>query len=149
KGTTLITLDELLTICPKNLYLNIEIKNIPVIYYGIEKILLDCLKKHNRMHRVLISSFDHVALANVQTLAPDIELGMLFYYRMLAPWNYATDSGLRITSIHPNQLYVDQTFVQACKQQGYRVYPFTVNTEERYRELISFGVDGVFSNNPG
>lgn len=147
KGTTLITLDELLKICPEDLILNIEIKNIPVIYDGIEEILLDCLKKHHRMHGVLISSFDHVALANVQKLAPDMDLGMLFYYRMLAPWEYAANSGLRITSLHPNQIYVDQTFVQSCKGLGFKVYPFTVDSEERYRELVSFGVDGVFSNN--
>lgn len=148
KGATLITLEELLAICPDDLILNIEIKNIPIIYAGIERILLDCLKQHNRMHHVIISSFDHVALANVQEIAPDMELGMLFYYRILRAWEYAKQSGLRISSIHPNQVYVDQTFVQECKRLGYKIYPYTVNTEDRYQELVSFGVDGVFSNSP-
>lgn len=148
QGTTLSTLDELLAICPQDLLLNIEIKNIPVIYPGIEHILLDCLKQHNRIDHVIISSFDHMALAKMQELEPNIRLGMLFYYRMLHPWDYANSSGLNITSIHPNQVYVDQTFVQECKRLGYEVYPFTVNTKDRYEELISYGVDGVFSNNP-
>ncbi|MGY0691307.1 glycerophosphodiester phosphodiesterase [Virgibacillus sp. FSP13] len=147
-GTTLITLEELLAICPNDVILNIEIKSIPVIYDSIERILLDCLKQHDRMENVIISSFDHVSLANVQKLAPDMELGMLFYYRILQAWEYAKHSGLRISSIHPNQVYLDQTFVQECKRLGYKVYPYTVNGKDRYKELIEFGVDGVFSNNP-
>ncbi|MBT2216736.1 glycerophosphodiester phosphodiesterase [Virgibacillus dakarensis] len=146
KGTTLITLEELLAICPDDIMLNIEIKNIPIIYNGIERILLNCLKEHDRMENVIISSFDHVALANVQELAPKMELGMLFYYRILRAWEYAKNSGLRISSIHPNQVYVDQTFVQECKRLGYKIFPYTVNTGERYEELVGFGVDGVFSN---
>jgi glycerophosphoryl diester phosphodiesterase len=73
---------------------------------------------------------------------------MLFYYRIFKPWDYAKNSGLNITSIHPNQVYTDQDFVDNCKAAGYPVYPFTVNTIDRFNELMGFGVDGVFSNNP-
>lgn len=148
-GTTLPTLEEVLDICPENLLLNIEIKNIPVIYDGIERRLLDTLAGYHRTENVMISSFDHVALKNVQDINPNIDLGMLFYYRMLNPWDYAANSGLNIRSLHPNQVYVDQTFVQECKKKGYEVYPFTVSDRVRYEELVGFGVDGVFSNAPG
>ncbi|SFE11254.1 glycerophosphoryl diester phosphodiesterase [Lentibacillus persicus] len=147
-GTTLPTLDEVLDICPPELFLNIEIKNIPVIYDGIERRLLNTLNAHNRLENVIISSFDHVALKKVQDMHPGIDLGMLFYYRMLEPWIYAANSGLNIRSLHPNHVYVDQTFVQESKQQGYEVYPFTVNDTKRYDELLQYGVDGVFSNEP-
>ncbi|GAB4073150.1 glycerophosphodiester phosphodiesterase [Barrientosiimonas marina] len=146
-GVSLPTLDEVLAICPETVLLNIEIKNIPVLYEGIERRLLETLEAHNRGN-VMISSFDHVALKRIQTLNPAIDLGMLFYYRLLRPWDYAVSSGLRIRSLHPNQVYVDQTFVQACRQLGYEVYPFTVNDPARYQELVDAGVDGVFSNNP-
>ncbi|SDQ14537.1 glycerophosphodiester phosphodiesterase [Virgibacillus salinus] len=147
-GVTLPTLEEVLKICPPDLLLNIEIKNIPVIYDGIEQILLDTLHEHDRLKNLVISSFDHVALKKVQEINSNIQLGMLFYYRILNPWDYANTSGLNISSIHPNQVYVDQTFVQECKQNGYSVYPFTVNNVGRYEELLEYGVDGVFSNEP-
>ena len=148
-GTSLPTLEEVLDICPESLFLNIEVKNIPVIYEGIEHILLDTLTAYQRTENLIISSFDHVALKKVQDMNPDIDLGMLFYYRMLRPWDYAANSGLNIRSLHPNHIYVDQTFVQESKRQGYGVYPFTVSDFDRYEELIGFGVDGVFSNEPG
>lgn len=149
KGVTLPTLEEVLDICSEDLLLNIEIKNIPVIYNEIEKILLDTLEQHGRLDNLIISSFDHVALKNVQKLNPEIPLGMLFYYRILNAWDYAKNSGLNIRSIHPNQVYVNQTFVEECKRLGYEVYPYTVNDWNRYEELLGFGVDGVFSNAPG
>ncbi|WP_164667642.1 glycerophosphodiester phosphodiesterase [Virgibacillus doumboii] len=148
-GITPSTLEEVLDISPEGLLLNIEIKNIPVIYDGIEKILLDTLEKHNRLENLIISSFDHVALENVQELNPEIPLGMLFYYRILNAWDYAKNCGLNISSIHPNQVYTDQKFVAECKKLGYEVYPYTVNSMKRYEELVAYGVDGVFSNEPG
>lgn len=147
-GIVIPTLEEVLNICPANICLNIEIKNIPVIYGGIEKILFSTLEKYGRLKNVMISSFDHVALKKVQALNLDIPLGMLFYYRILNTWDYAYNSGLKIKSIHPNQVYVDQQFVNECKRKGYKVYPYTVSDRDRYDELLEFGVDGVFSNNP-
>lgn len=147
-GVTLPTLEEVLEICPTSVKLNIEIKNIPIIYPGIEEKLIDYLKQFNLLNHVLISSFDHVSLQKVQQIAPEAELGMLFYYRLLREWDYAKKSGLKISSIHPNHVYIDESYVAACKKNGFKVIPYTVNTVERYNELIDFGVDGVFSNNP-
>ena len=148
KNVSLPTLEEVLAICPRNIKLNIEIKNIPIIHEGIENILINCLREHDLLDDVIISSFDHVALKNIQDIAPEVELGMLFYYRILKAWDYAKNSGLHIHSIHPNDVYTDRAFVETCKECGYKVYPYTVNSVERYEELLDFGVDGVFSNNP-
>src|SRR5699024_7387182 len=97
---------------------------------------------------VWISSFDHLALKNVQEQASHYPIGLLFYYRMLRPWDYAKQSGLEVNSIHPNEVYVDEEFVTACHAAGYKVYPYTVNKKHDYDKMIAAGVDGVFSNNP-
>ncbi|WP_175618769.1 glycerophosphodiester phosphodiesterase [Oceanobacillus kimchii] len=141
-------LENVLELVPEDIYLNIEIKNIPVLYDGIEERVLSCLSYYNRLNRVIISSFDHVALQKIHALNSHIPLGMLFHYRLLDTWKYVQQSNLPIYSIHLNHVFVDQTFVQYCKQAGYHVYPYTVNDMERYEQLISYGVDGVFSNNP-
>src|SRR5699024_3847373 len=102
KGVTLAALSDILTSCPKDVLLNIEIKNIPVIYDEIEEKLLHCLRKHHRLENIIISSFDHLALKKIQQLNPDIPIGLLFYYRILEPWNYTKHCGLDIYSIHPH-----------------------------------------------
>ncbi|SHG17182.1 glycerophosphodiester phosphodiesterase [Ornithinibacillus halophilus] len=148
EGTSLTTLEEVLEICPEDTLLNIEIKNIPVIYEGIEEILVNCLRDHNRFQNIIISSFDHHALQKVQALEPSLKLGLLIYYRMVNPWEYAKNCGLNLTSVHPLQTWTDQQFIEEFHNLGLKVYPFTVNEEKRYKELIDLGVDGVFSNTP-
>lgn len=147
-GTTLPTLEEVLSICPDTVLINIEIKNIPVIYDGIEEILLHKLEEKKRLDNIIISSFDHVALQKIQKLNSQIPIGMLFHYRILDTWEYAKMSDLNIYSIHPNHVFVDKDFIENCHTNGYKVYPYTVNSLDRYHKLVEFGVDGVFSNNP-
>lgn len=148
EGETLATLDEILSICPHEVLLNIEIKNIPVIYQGIEEKLLCCLEKHQRIENSIVSSFDHVALQHFQNLHAEMKLGMLFYYRMVRPWEYIRNSGMNVYSFHPNKVTVDKEMIEASHDAGLKVYPYTVNEMTEYKALIEAGVDGVFSNNP-
>ena len=148
KGETLATLDEILALCPKEVLLNIEIKNIPVIYKGIEEKLLHCLERHQRLNHTIVSSFDHVALQNIQELNADVKVGVLFYYRMIKPWEYIKNSGLKAYSIHLNDVTVDEETIKRSHDAGLKIYAYTVNEFSRYKELIEAGMDGVFSNNP-
>lgn len=148
-GETLATFEEVLDILPDDLLLNIEIKNIPVIYDGIEEKLISTLQKYDRLDNIIISSFDHAALEKVQKLAPQIPLGLLLYYRILKPWEYAKNCGLHLTSVHPHVSYTDQQLIQEFHELGLKVYPYTVSDMDTYEKLVKLGVDGVFSNNPG
>ncbi|HLQ96754.1 MAG TPA: glycerophosphodiester phosphodiesterase family protein [Pseudogracilibacillus sp.] len=148
EGETLATLSEILSVCPSEVLLNIEIKNIPVIYQGIEEKLLYCLEKHQRIDNSIVSSFDHAALQNLQNLHSEIKLGMLFYYRILRPWEYIQNSGLNVYSFHPNIVTVDKEMIKASHDAGLKIYPYTVNEMTSYNALMEAGADGVFSNNP-
>lgn len=148
EGETLATLGEILSVCPSEVLLNIEIKNIPVIYQGIEEKLLYCLEKHQRIDNSIVSSFDHAALQNLQNLHSEIKLGMLFYYRILRPWEYIQNSGLNVYSFHPNIVTVDKEMIKASHDAGLKIYPYTVNEMTSYNALMEAGADGVFSNNP-
>lgn len=147
-GETVATLKEVLDVIPKEVKVNVEIKNIPVIYEGIEEKVLDLLTEYDRLDNVVISSFDHQALKTIQQLNQDVEIGLLFGHRILEPWNYAKNTGLKLASVHPLYSIVDQEFVDEFHALGLKVYPYTVDEEEDYERLRALGVDGVFSNNP-
>jgi glycerophosphoryl diester phosphodiesterase len=148
RAIRIATLDEVLEVVPNDIVLNIEIKNIPVIYKGIETILLDCLENHRREDNVIISSFDHLTLQKIQHLAPHLPIGLLLYYRLLRPAEYARNCGLDIYSIHPMHTWTDKELIEACHFLGCKVFPFAVDNEQQYEHLLKLGVDGVFSNNP-
>lgn len=148
KHEKLATLDEMLEVIPKEILLNVEIKNDPIIYDRISELLLATLQKHDRTDHIIISSFDHETLQYFQEEAPEIPLGLLFEHRIIRPWEYAKYTGLDVYSIHPYDIHVDEAFIQSCHQAGYKVYPYTVNDIETYEQFKAWGVDGVFSNNP-
>lgn len=148
EGVTLATLEEVLQMVPKDIVLNIEIKNRPIVYEGIEEILIDCLQQYNRLDNVLISSFDHAALKKVHNIEPNLKLGLLLNHKFPKPWIYAKNCGMNITSIHPSIKFTNRKLVDESHKLGYKVYPYTVNKVKTYNRLMNIGVDGVFSNNP-
>lgn len=144
----LATLEEVLEIIPKEIQLNIEIKNAPIMYENIEAILLACLRHRERTENTIISSFDHQTLVRIQQEEPNIMIGLLLKQQIIKPWQYAQNSGLNVYSIHPNKIHVNQEFIVSCHDAGYKVFPYTVNEIATYEQLASWGIDGVFSNNP-
>lgn len=148
EGVTFATLEEVVAFCPSDVLLNIEIKNIPYFYEGIEKKVVDCLKAHDRVENTLISSFDHKALKRMEELAPEIPLGLLFMDNILDPWSYAKHCGIQVYSLHPRYQFVDKTYMEKCHEEGFKVFPWTVDDEDVHQYLLSIGVDGIISNNP-
>jgi glycerophosphoryl diester phosphodiesterase len=147
-GESLATLDELLELVPRETILNIEIKNSEGWNERIEEVVLAKLEKFNRKENVIVSSFDHMTLAKFHELAPEIPIGLLFMYSFIKPWEYAKHSGMDVFSIHPNVRHTTKELIEGCHKAGFEVYPFTVNKMSVYERLVSWGVDGVFSNNP-
>src|SRR5699024_8402340 len=71
-------LQEVIDILPESVFLNIEIKNSPIVHTGIEQKLVDLLGKNNRLNDTLISSFDHESLYTIKKLAPELKIGIIY-----------------------------------------------------------------------
>src|SRR5699024_613056 len=126
-GESLATLDEILELVPRDVLLNIEIKNIPLLHEGIEEILLKCVDTPDRRDNMNVSSADHNAPETFHELSPDLPIGLLFYYRFIRPWDYAKMTGLDIYSLHPNGVYMTEELIESIHDAGYKVFPYTIN----------------------
>ena len=51
-------------------------------------------------------------------------------------------------SYHPNESFVTTSIIEKLKACGYRIFPYTVNDEERMLNLIQMGVNGIISDEP-
>ncbi|GAB2537752.1 glycerophosphodiester phosphodiesterase [Gracilibacillus alcaliphilus] len=147
KGTSFVTLEEILELLPEDIILNIEIKHAKV-HQGIEAMLIDRLQNHNLEDQTIISAFDHNSLRKVQRIAPNIRVGLLYLHHLPQLWDHVKQSSLEVYSVHPSQDWTDQQIIEECHKLGCKVFPFTVNDLERYDQLRSYGVDGVFTDNP-
>ena len=94
----------------------------------------------------LISSFDIDALRLCHSIAPEMPLGLLID-KWQSDWlDLARE--LNCFSIHINHKALTKARVAEIKQQGYRLYAYTVNRKRLAEKLLSWGVDAVFTDYP-
>ena len=127
-------------------FLNIEIKNGPIFYPGIEQAVADAVKKYNISQRTIISSFNHYSLVEIRKLMPEIKTAPLYMAGLYEPWEYARSMGA--CAIHPLFYNIVPEVMKGCKTNGILVNPFTVDQPEHIKAMISAGVDGIITNVP-
>ncbi len=147
KDERMPTLDEVLwLISGWDGLLNIEIKNGPVFYPGIEKAVADAVVKYNRTNRTIISSFNHYSLVEIRKYEPEIKTAPLYMAGLYEPWKYAGSMGS--TAIHPLFYNIVPEVMKGCKQNNIMVNPFTVDQPDHIRAMAAAGVDGIITNVP-
>ncbi len=140
------TLEEVIDAVPAHIILNIELKNCPHKYEGIEEEVIAILKRKNSFNRVIISSFDHFALEKVKKTSPKIKTGMLYE----GGWIFFRDEvrHLDVYSIHPAIDTIDVQQLQWARSQGLQVYPWVAKNIKDILFLKKYNIaDGVMVNN--
>lgn len=126
--------------------LNIEIKNGPVFYPGIERAVVDAIDKYKLAGRTIISSFNHYSLAEIRKINPGIKTAPLYMAGLFEPWDYARRLGAY--AIHPLFYNIVPEVMNGCKLNNIKVNPFTVDRPEHIRAMAAAGVDGIITNVP-
>lgn len=147
QGEALLFLDDLLAIVTElDLGLNLELKINPDIDDTLQaEALWTALKiHHRRFDRFVVSSFHHDSLKKLRHDSPKLAIGML--YKQL-PKQITDDMAL----IAPVSIHCDHTPINSVDDlktitANYPVYCFTVNESERFKQLIEWGVSGIFSD---
>ena len=147
-GQRIPTLDEVLAWARRcNTIVDIEIKNAPVYYAGIEAAVVDAVRRHDMTEQVIVISFDHAAVKQVKALEPRVATGVLFAGRPV-------DGGLGMArqaqadAVLPHWAYVTETDVAAAHAAGLSVAPWASSDPDVLRQLIAAGVDAIGTNHP-
>ncbi len=148
-GETIPTLEEAIDLLGElGLGANVEIKADPGDERAVAQSVADILQAAwpGHLPPPLVSSFDMPVLAAVAEAAPEIALGMLC--DTIAPdW---LDQAQRVSAvtIHCDHVTISHDRVAEIRAAGYPLLCYTVNRPERARELIQWGVTGVFTDVP-
>ena len=95
----------------------------------------------------LISSFDHAALALVHAAAPDLAIGVIVP-ALAHDWRAAYDA-LSAATLHVGDRGLTAEGVSSPIAEGIEIGVYTVNDPARAKELLSWGIAGIFSDCPG
>ena len=141
-GEDIPTLTDVIKLVSGKAGLNLEIKS-----EGAGLATAEYLASSDYHGYVLVSSFHEDEVRSVRKMMPRVPTSLIFdVFSVLDVPSYA-DEGFKVISLRKNTVSVD--LIDACHERGIEVYVWTVDDEEEMRRLISWGVDGIYSNRPG
>ncbi|MRX48570.1 glycerophosphodiester phosphodiesterase [Pedobacter puniceum] len=110
------------------------------------KRLMKVIKKKGIIDRLIIQSFDPRSLEIVHQKYPQVKTAYLVSKGSLE--NHLKDLSFKPAIYSPAYKLVTKEMIEACKKQGIKVIPWTINTEEEIEKLKELGVDGIISDYP-
>lgn len=149
-GIGIPTLEEALeVIIELGLAINMEIKPCPGREVETAEVALDILSRvWDEPERLIVSSFSEVSLEVAKDMAPEWARGYLIdevpqnWREMVRHLQAAT------VNINGNRPETTQGFIEEIIDEGYGILAYTVNDPAKARQLLGWGVDGVFTDLP-
>lgn len=151
KGVGVPLLEDLLRQFP-NQKMSIEVKEP-----GYEEIVVDVLKKHGAIDRVVLASFNYDVLKRLRVLSP---ASFSSFSKKEMKWTYVANLvGLPFLAPKKGNIMhvplwaegieiVTQKLIDTAHSRGLFVQVWTIDDEDMMRQLISMGVDGIISDAP-
>ncbi|HDR7321022.1 TPA: glycerophosphodiester phosphodiesterase [Bacillus toyonensis] len=142
-------LKEIIEMFGHNANYYIETKS-PDEYPGMEEKLLEIIKYYQISDKVITQSFSEESLQKIHSLHANIPLVQLLSYQKSVQLNELEIEKYKTYCIGlgMNYKYIDSAYVKKIKKHGLEVHPFTVDNEKDMKKLLSWGVDGMFTNYP-
>lgn len=126
---------------------DIEIKNAPIYYAGIEEAVVESLDRAGMAEQVIVISFDHRSVQRLKALDGRIVTGVLYAARPV-------DGGLGLAraaqadAVLPHWAYVRREDVEVAHDAGLAVAPWASSDPAVLGNLIAAGVDAIGTNHP-
>ena len=140
------TLTEVINLVNRRCFINIELKGIGTAKPVIDLITHYISEKNWKYSDFLVSSFDWKMLEEVQSLNPKISIGVLTEEDIKDALAFAKK--IYAFSIHPHFALLSKENVALMQENGFDVYPWTVNSKEAIQKIKTLNVNGIISDFP-
>jgi glycerophosphoryl diester phosphodiesterase len=156
-GVEAPTLEELFQKFPQMRYV-IEIKKSQI---PIDKPLCELVRKYGMQNKVMVASFHDEAMANFRAICPEVATSgsrnEVTPFVLLSKLNWT--GFLRSPQFQSLQVpyetkesygipILTRRFIEQAHARNVRIEPWTVDDPELMKEYISWGVDGIITDNP-
>jgi glycerophosphoryl diester phosphodiesterase len=147
-GERIPTLAEVFESLGQRCLINVELTNYASPRDSLPQRVAQLVRDFHLEARVLLSSFNPIALRAARRRAPELPLGLLVgptqagwtrrVFPILAPHE----------AFHPHESLIREETVRSLHRGGRKVVPWTVDRPERIRGLLSQGVDAIITDDP-
>ena len=142
------TLTDVLQTVETPLFVNIELKGLNTAQ-ATSKIITNLSKSTSwRLENFIISSFNWNELEQFRSIDKNTPVGVLLSNSMSI--NEAIEFGKKINAqaIHPNFQLLNEKTVKKIKNNGFKIYTWTVNSKDDINYMKKLKVDGIISDFP-
>jgi glycerophosphoryl diester phosphodiesterase len=145
-GEKIPLLQEVIELALGKVGLVIEIKQLPVLYEGLEEKLVNMLRQLGAVAECAVVSFNHAAIHGLRKMEPGLQLGILEGARPLHPATLLREAGADVYSPHWGA--TDPQVVQEVHAAGGAVGVWPVDDDMAVAWCKYCKPDSVFSNRP-
>ncbi|SDD82386.1 glycerophosphoryl diester phosphodiesterase [Paenibacillus sp. UNCCL117] len=146
-GERIPLLEEVFELVPPEVMINVEIKGS--YGYRLEPALAALMRRMDRVHNVVVSSFDFKSLQALKLHEPEAKLGLLYDLSVARHADMTKLISSPVYSLHPSFRRLDKADVRDAVESGLQVYAYTINDEDKMRQAIEYGVSGIITDYPG
>lgn len=142
EGLTYCTLEEALELCKDRVRVNIELK--PTGHeQNFESAVAELVEELEMESECVIASMSYATLTKIKECNPDLETVYVIksVYGNFANLPYADNFSIRYS-------YLSKKVVDAIHARGKRVYAWTLNSDEKLKNMIQIGVDNLITDYP-
>jgi len=149
RGEKIPTLEEVFESIGRRAVINVELTNYFSPRDALVEKTCDLIRRHALQERILFSSFNAGNLQQAARFLPEVPRGLLARGGIVGLW--ARSFGFNFgdyAALHPYITDVTHQEVQRVHRLKRRINVWTSNSEEDTRRLISWGVDGIITDDP-
>lgn len=143
-GETIPHLNDVFALADKRCELIIELKADAAPQ--VAQIIGEHIAKGWRYDQIWVVSFNHLQLAAIRRIDPQIRTGALLVAIPVTLAQIAVDAGA--SSINPGVHHLNQELVDDAHARGLKVFTWTANDQHTIAKAKKLGVDGIFSDFP-
>ncbi len=140
-GHRVPTLEEVLDLVAQRIPLNLELKA-----RDTGKALARSLMKRGSGEDLLVSSYKAREVEEFRRFCPHVPVARI--YTRITEEDLARDARGGHFSVHVNQAHLREKTVKMAHKLGLKVFTFTVDHPQEMIRLFSWGVNGIFTNDP-
>lgn len=150
KGESIPTLAQVLETVGRKLFINIELTNYSSPSDSLPLRVSELIHSFGLAENILLSSFNPMVLRRIHKLLPTVPIGLLAHHRFSGALTRGWIGKVLVDyqAFHPELRDVSQDLVERMHQTGHRVHVYTVNQVKDMVRLYTYGVDGIFSDDP-
>ena len=128
------TLEEALRLARGRITVLVELKQAGSLYEGLEEKVLEVVTGLDIIDQVIITSFDHYALAKMRQLNRDVPIGLLMSGSSPAVFPFMKEIGSRYMSIP--HAYLTEPCVNDCRENGVQLITRPVDSEDTMNKML-------------